>query len=121
MNNDKHTPTPWNFHRHYTPPELMDVTMEDGRVFCNGEYILAHGDKILGSLDFRSNVGGGWPMVGNVHEWHANAAFVLKAVNEYDAMKARIAKLEHALCVVHCNAAESPEWIRARIDTALTE
>jgi len=42
-------------------------------------------------------------------------------IQEYEstisAQQERIAKLEAALKVIYSNAAESPEWIRARIDT----
>lgn len=87
----EHTPTPWRFNEH---PTYADFTIwgDNGLVAVVTEL----GDGLTYEQDC------------------ANARLIVRAVNAH-------ADLVAALELIHANAGESPEWIRARIGPALAK
>lgn len=94
----KHTPTPWAIHAHYDNTdahEPMAVVNEGGDSWTFQHTPIAHGNKIIGQLQFQS-VARGFGAVTNINEHRANIAFVLRAVNHHDEMLALLKRIWQA-------------------------
>lgn len=93
-----HTPTPWNLHRCYdgaiVAVERSDVGKEP---FTDGSFVIARGDKVIGTIQFRAGKDIGWEHVSNPEEYRANAELVLLAVNSHARLTAENKALRAAL------------------------
>lgn len=84
-----HTPTPWNLHRAYDG-EPLAVERENGNAFVSAQLVIARDEKIIAEVVFRGGLNGGWPHVDSMEEFRANAAFIVRAVNNHEALVAAL-------------------------------
>lgn len=89
-----HTPTPWNQHRYYDGAIHAIERENGGEPFTDGAFVIARGDQIIGTIQFRAGKNIGWEHVSDPAEYRANLAFVLEAVNTFYELRARLAAAE---------------------------
>lgn len=77
----EHTQLPWHPHKTMGRSSPMRVNAGKEDSFLSMDTCIASGDKTIGSIDFYSGTGHGFPTVNSRKEYLANVALVFKAVN----------------------------------------